>query len=242
MQPTRTRTNSRCFAGPLDGGGPFIPQEDTMKTEKELLKIAKKAGLQGDFLLRDEGHYFPFQGNRMINPLDPFSALVVNQGQDVDAEYAWRVCRTILFVTTIKRNGFEVITETTTGAPKVIKSGDRVLILPEESKKAGFILELLSSQLSGASWKQEAIAAWGELGFTTPRKATCTVKQQADNSVLYTMENGERIAFVHLKQVEPCIADIEVRWLPKAPSPEIEKCRTTPVHVYDDKGVQDEGN
>ena len=145
-----------------------------MKTENEILiKAAKLANVS--CIVEDNGSFFPVVSGRLANPLDPESYINVFRRNEryrktVYAELLDRVLTTCEHASKFRKAGFEVVTYSTTGVPKVIKSENVVHILGDYSKKNNLIYPILCVQLSDSVYDQSKSNAWSAYKFTTPEK------------------------------------------------------------------------
>ena len=145
-----------------------------MKTENEILvKAAKMCNIS--CIVEDDGSFFPVVDGRLANPLDPESYISVFRRNEQyrtsnAAELLDKVLCTCEHAYKFRKAGFEVVTYSTTGVPKVIKSEGIVHILGDYSKKNNLIYPILCVQLSDSTYDQSKSEAWSKYKFTTPDK------------------------------------------------------------------------
>lgn len=145
-----------------------------MKTEDEILvKAARMSSIS--CIVEDNGSFFPVVSGSLANPLDPESYITVFRRNESyrtskTAELLDRVLATCEHAYKFRKAGFEVVTYSTTGVPKVIKSEGIVYILGDYSKKNNLIYPILCVQLSDSTYDQSKSEAWSKYKFTTPDK------------------------------------------------------------------------
>lgn len=145
-----------------------------MKTENEILvKAAKMCNIS--CIVEDDGSFFPVVDGRLANPLDPESYISVFRRNEryrtsSAVEFLDKVLATCKHASKFRKAGFEVVTYSTTGVPKVIKSEGIVHILGDYSKKNNLIYPILCVQLSDSTYDQSKSEAWSKYKFTTPNK------------------------------------------------------------------------
>ena len=145
-----------------------------MKSENEILvKAAKMCNIS--CIVEDDGSFFPVVDGRLANPLDPESYISVFRRNEryrtsSAVELLDKVLCTCEHAYKFRKAGFEVVTYSTTGVPKVIKSEGIVHILGDYSKKNNLIYPILCVQLSDSTYDQSKSEAWSKYKFTTPDK------------------------------------------------------------------------
>lgn len=233
-----------------------------MKTEDEILiKAAKMSGIS--CIVEDNGSFFPVVSGRLANPLDPESYITVFRRNERyrtsdTAELLGRVLTTCVHASRFRKAGFEVVTYSTTGVPKVIKSEGIVHILGDYSKKNNLIYPILCVQLSDSAYDQSKSDAWSKYKFATPVKLdvvsefdTKPVRGHlgADevSSTTYTLNSdkyvNQEIVTIHVNDTFTSRGrdtDYEVTFgckeKPKPKKRKVVAKKTTPDYIWQDKG------
>lgn len=235
-----------------------------MKTENEILvKAAKMCNI--NCIVEDDGSFFPVVNGQLANPLDPESYITVFRRNERyrtsnAVELLDKVLCTCEHAYKFRKAGFEVVTYSTTGVPKVIKSEGIVHILGDYSKKNNLIYPILCVQLSDSTYDQSKSEAWSKYKFTTPDKID-TVSEfdskpvrghlGADerSSTTYTLNAdkyvNQNIVTIHVSDEFTSRGrdtDYEVTFSCKE-KPKKKKTvakKTTPDYVWEDKGGKDD--
>lgn len=233
-----------------------------MKTENEILvQAAKMCNIS--CIIEDDGGFFPVVDGRLANPLDPESYITVFRRNhryrtSSAAELLDKVLCTCKHASKFRNAGFEVITYSTPGVPKVIKSEGVVHILGDYSKKNNLIYPIFCVQLSDSAYDQSKSKAWSVYKFTTPDKIDvvsefdshpvrghlgadeCSRTTYTLNADKYVNQN---IITIHTRDEftsRGCDTDYEVTFdIKEKPQPKKRKAiarKTTPDFVWQDKG------
>lgn len=231
-----------------------------MKTENEILtKAAKEANVS--CIVEDNGCYFPVVDGRLANPLDPESYINVfrrneNYRKSCKVPLLEKVLDTCWHASRFRDAGFEVVTYSTPGVPKVIKSEGLVYILGDYSKKNNLIYPLLCIQLSDNTYDQSKSDAWASFKFRTPSKINVLVDAEwepdrgflgADDSArcTYTLNSDayESQRLVTIYSDDHFTAHgLEVTYeacfdtKPKPKKRKVVAKKTTPDYIWQDKG------
>lgn len=153
-----------------------------MKTDIEIAKEGIViAGYKDHSLIVFNGQVYPFWGNYMQNPLDPWELLnsICNEGyNDANADvvyWARKILNTVREASRIRSGGYSIVTKHKNGSPRVVidTSTNNVIILGELCAKKELILPILSVQLADDDYRQESIDAWRERDFHRPRRYDC---------------------------------------------------------------------
>lgn len=231
-----------------------------MRTENEILvKAAKMCNIS--CIVEDDGSFFPVVDGRLANPLDPESYISVFRRNERyrtsnAVELLDKVLCTCEHASKFRKSGFEVVTYSTTGVPKVIKSEGIVHILGDYSKKNNLLYPILCVQLSDSTYDQSKSEAWSKYKFTTPKKID-TVSEfnshpvrghlGADecSSTTYTLNSDEyvnqEIITIHTRDEYTSRGrdtDYEVRFgLKEKPKKrKVVARKTTPDYIWQDNG------
>ena len=126
-------------------------------------------------IVEDDGSFFPVVDGRLANPLDPESYITIFRRNEryrtsSAVELLGKVLCTCRHASKFRKAGFDVITYSTAGVPKVIKSEGIVHILGDYSKKNDLIYPILCVQLSDSTYDQSKSDAWSAYKFATPDK------------------------------------------------------------------------
>lgn len=153
-----------------------------MKTDIEIYREGQVIAGHGDYsLIVLNGQVYPFRGNNMLNPLDPFKLLnsICNEGSN-DANsgtvyWARKILNTVHEASRIRDCGYSVVTKYKSGSPKAIMESatDNVIILGELCKRKDLILPVLSVQLADDDYRQENIPVWRKRNFHRPYRYDC---------------------------------------------------------------------
>lgn len=149
-----------------------------MKTEEEILRFAidsdqmLHAGMLCEqmHLVQMDGMLYPFNGTKLVNPLDIYNILRACPRNFQYMDYVVRILDSFVEATKHRDAGYEIITRSASQAPKVIKRGERVYILGDEVKRLSLSMPYLSTQLADEKWEQSKVEPWSSLGFTNPKK------------------------------------------------------------------------
>lgn len=229
-----------------------------MKTENEILvKAAKMCNIS--CIVEDDGSFFPVVDGRLANPLDPESYITVFRRNDRyrtsnAVELLDKVLCTCEHAYKFRKAGFEVVTYSTAGVPKVIKSEGIVHILGDYSKKNNLIYPILCVQLSDSTYDQSKSDAWYKYKFTTPDKID--VASESDSKpvrghlgadeqykTVYTLNadgyvNQEKIIINMFEQFTSRGRDVDYEvgfYSEEKPKKKVVAKKTTPDFVWQDK-------
>lgn len=184
-----------------------------MKTENEILiKAAKLSSIS--CIVEDDGCFFPVVDGRLANPLDPESYISVFRRNEMyrksgSVELLDKVLTTCEHATKFRNAGFEVVTYSTTGVPKVIKSEGIVYILGDYSKKNNLIYPILCVQLSDSTYDQSKSDAWSAYKFTTPEKID-TVSEFDSHPVRGHLGADERYKTVYTLNADGYVNQVKI--------------------------------